>query len=445
MREYPAAFMTLLLLAAPTQGASQTPSAPIAASSVSTETSRELLAAVISELRTSYVFPDKTPGIVAKLEAAQRAGRYGGVSPAVLAKRLTEDLEAASGDGHLYVLHDPARYAALRREAAAPEAKGRENADDYWRQQAVRDHHGLSEMKVLPGNIRYLRITGFEWARDETGLAYDDAMRFLRDGDAIIIDLRGNGGGSHAAVRYLVSHFMDEDRPLISFLKGSAPPEQSRTLDHLPAGRIKGKPLYVLIDERVASAGEDFAYDVQAFKLGELIGRVTAGAAHNNRFAPVAPDFVFSVSEGRPVHAVTGTNWEGVGVRPDVDVPANEALEVAHARALERLAKTPGASPTALAEYEWARIAIEARRRPVALPPQRMKALAGRYGTIAVTWRDGALWLQREGRSARKLSALTADGLFAFDDSEMLRARFKPGELQLYWRGVPEPQTFPRV
>ena len=445
MREYPAAFMALMLLAAPTQAASQAPSPPTAAPSVPTETSRELLAAIISELRKSYVFPEKTPAIVARLEAAQRAGRYDGASPAALAKRLTDDLEAASGDGHLYVLHDPARYAALQREAAAPEARDRENADDYWRRQAVRNHHGLSEMKLLPGNIRYLRITGFEWARDETGLAYDDAMRFLRDGDAIIIDLRGNGGGSHAAVRYLVSHFMDEDRPLITFLKGSEPPEESRTLDHLPAGRIKGKPLYVLIDERVASAGEDFAYDVQAFKLGELIGRVTAGAANNNRFTPVAPDFVLSVSEGRPVHPVTRTNWEGVGVRPDVEVPGHEALEVAQARALERLAKTPGASPTALAEYEWARIAVEARRHPVALPQQRMKALAGRYGTVAVTWRDGALWLQREGRSARKLSPLTADGLFALEDSEMLRARFKPGELQLYWRGVPEPQTFPRA
>ncbi|MBL7537684.1 S41 family peptidase, partial [Escherichia coli] len=78
----------------------------------------------------------------------------------------------------------------------------------FWERRARRDNQGLGETRILPGNIRYLRITAFEWVQDQTGVAYDAAMRFLRDGDAIVIDLRGNGGGSHAAVRYLLSHFM---------------------------------------------------------------------------------------------------------------------------------------------------------------------------------------------------------------------------------------------
>jgi hypothetical protein len=437
------ALTALLLLAAAPAEAAPRPSRSPTASPLAPDTARRVVAAIADELRRSYVFPDKVPAIVRKLEQAHSGGRYAVTSPGALAERLTEDLQAASGDKHLGVFHDPARHAAVQRQAAAP-AADREDADAYWRDMALREHHGLADMRVLAGNIRYLRITAFHWARDETGLAYDGAMRFIRGGDAAIIDLRGNGGGSHAAVRYLVSHFMDEARLLLTFLKGSEPPEQSRTLEHLPAGRLKGKPLYVLVDERVASAGEDFAYAVQQFKLGELVGATTAGAANNNRFVPVAPGFVFSVSEGRPVHPVSQTNWEGVGVKPDVAVAPGEALDVAQARALERLARTPGTTPARLAEYAWARAGVNARLHPVTVPQARLKALAGRYGAIAVTWRDGALWFQRPGRAARRLSPLDADGLFAVEDSERLRVRFTPRELQLHRRDEPEPQVHPR-
>src|SRR6185295_8308874 len=100
---------------------------------------------------------------------------------------------------------------------------------------------------------------------------------------AIVIDLRGNGGGDPLAVRYLVSHFMAPNQLLITFLEAGKAPEESRTLADLPAGRLTGKPLYVLTDRRCGSACEDFAYAVQQFKLGELVGATTAGAANNNR------------------------------------------------------------------------------------------------------------------------------------------------------------------
>ncbi len=394
------------------------------------------VAEVTAALREAYVFPEKVGAIVEHLEQARKAGRYNVDDAALLAERITEDLRAASGDRHLYMTYAPGR--------PAPRTPGRPVEDDFERRQALRSNHGLAEMKLLPGNLRYLRITGFQWVRDETGTAYDAALRFLKEGDAVIIDLRGNGGGSHGAVRYLVSHFMDEDVLEMTFLQAGMPPKQSRTLEHVPVGRLKGKPLYVLIDGNVGSAAEAFAYHVQQFKLGELVGAKTAGGANNNRFVPIRPGFTLSVSFGHPVHPVSNTNWEGVGVAPTVDAPPARALEVAQSLALTRLAKTPGASPEALADYEWARVGIEASLHPVTVPAVKLKSLAGRYGEVEVALREGALWMVRQGRPDRRLSPLTEEGLFAVDGSDMLRVRFKPKAMETLWRGDPSPRVFPR-
>jgi hypothetical protein len=270
-------------------------------------------------------------------------------------------------------------------------------------------------------------------------------MRFLREGDAVIIDLRGNGGGSHAAVRYLLSHFMDGDQLDITFLETGKEPIQSRTLEHVPAGRLRDKPLYVLISPQVASAAEAFAYDVRQFQLGTLVGATTAGGANNNTLVPVAPGFMLSVSYGRPVHPVTGSNWEGVGVAPDVEVDPDQALGVAQSLALEGLLKRAGASPAERADWEWARVGAEARRHPVAVPAARLRALAGTYGPRRIEFGDGALvWRRSNGKTAR-LSPMTADGLFEVEGyNDRLRIRLDGAAMEMHWIDEPAPTRFPR-
>jgi hypothetical protein len=391
---------------------------------------------IVTFLNEQYVVPQMRPQVVARLDAGKREGRYDVDDPKAFAERITDDLHAVTHDGHMWLSFDPATYSAS--------ASSDDDAAEFWRRHAIRNHHGLTETRVLGGNVRYLKIIGFEWVEDETGTAYDAAMEFLKAGDAIIIDLRGNGGGSHAAVRYLVSHFMPGGVLEMTFLEGSKVPEQSRTLEHLPAGRLQGVPLYVLIDGGVASAGEAFAYDVQQFRLGELVGQRTAGAANNNNLLPVAPGFVFSVSYGRPVHPASNSNWEGVGVEPSVAAPAAQALDIAHQLALRRLSETPGAPPEKLADYAWAKVGVEARLHPSALPASRLKALVGRYGRVEVTFRDGALWLSRPDRPTARLSVLSKDGLFALEGVDRLRARLTGGSLELWQVGEPAPRVFPR-
>jgi hypothetical protein len=438
-------FSTALFFASPVASAfGQVPSPPASGTSAASRLSGAdragALQAVKDALGDSYVVPEMRAKLIERVSRSQVAGRYDVEDSHVFSDRITEDLRDVTQDGHLSLRLAPAEYAA----AIAPPT-GDDGNEAFARRQAVREHHGLSELRVLPGNIRYLRITGFQWVRDETGAVYDDAIRFLKDGDALIIDLRGNGGGSAAAVQYLTSHFLGADTLLLTFLEGSVTPSQSRTLHHLPAGRLMSKPLYVLIDGGVASAAEEFAYHVQQFKLGELVGAKTAGAANNNRMVPIAPAFILSVSVGRPLHAISNTNWEGTGIQPTIEAAPEQALEVAQSLALTRLVQIPGLTPEALTDYAWARAAVEARLHPVSMSAKQLRALAGDYGEVSVAFRDGALWLARPNRHTRRLTPLSSDGLFAVEGVDILRVRFMGKGLELLWHGEDAPRVFEKT
>jgi retinol-binding protein 3 len=113
--------------------------------------------------------------------------------------------------------------------------------------------------------------------------------------------------------------------------------------DEFRTGAVSGRhygttrPVYVLTSDQTFSGAEEFAYDVQTQQRGEVVGDTTGGGAHPGGMRRVTEHFGVWVPSGRAVNPVTGTNWEGVGVRPDVPVVASEALRTAHLRALERL------------------------------------------------------------------------------------------------------------
>lgn len=442
-----AAAMALALMAAPPQAHAQlqTPVAEAAAAKTLSRTQRDaVFEAVRQAYRTRYVFPEKIPAILARLDKAKASGRYNVEAPGELASLITTDLREASHDGHAYLEYAPQRYAAA---TAGPAAGADEGLAGFDAAAARRSHHGLSALSILPGNVRYLKVSAFAWVSDETGQAYDDAMRFLKGGDAVIIDLRGNGGGSAEAVQYLVSHFLKAGTLEITFLEAGKEPVQTRVLDNLPAGRMIGKPLYVLIDQGTASAAESFAYDVQQFKLGKLIGAGTAGGANNNDFVPVAPGFMLSVSVGRPVHPVSKSNWEGVGVTPDVATRSPQALDAAHVMALKDLAaKSP--APELKAEYDWALPAVEARLHPATTPAALIQSAPGAYGKYVVTADRDGLLIARPGHplwpEARRLQPLKDGGLFLVDGIDMLRVGVKPGAIELWWQGEDAPRVLSR-
>ncbi len=379
---------------------------------------RAVVADVRKILSANYVLPAVRPKLDAALAQGSSTGRYDVGDPAVLADRINEDMAAVAHDKHLGIMFSPEQSRDLAAHPQAGDDDGPPTPEQI--RQADRLNHGILEMKVLPGNIRYINTIGFVWAGAKTAAVYDNAMRFLSGGDAAIIDLRQNGGGSPEAVRYMISHFVPADRQLVTFYMGGKAGDTWKSLGDLPAGRMVGKPLYVLTSGMTASAAEEFTGHVNGYKLGEIIGANTAGAGFRNSFFPVTGGYVISVSVGRAVLASTGKDWEGVGIAPTTKVDQGKALDVAQVHALRALAVNATGEDKKM--YQSAATVLDAQVNPVAtaLP---IAQYAGVYGERHITTEDGKIMFQREGGMKHVMVAV-APNEFAFTDAPTDRVRF---------------------
>lgn len=376
--------------------------------------------AVVAEVRRiiaeRYVLPERRPTIDAALAASLAAGRYNTTDPGELAQRINADLDTSGHDRHLNFRFDP-QQAAVMAAGRAPQPD-----NSAFERQVRAANFGVTSLRVLPGNVRYMEYDGFMWTGPESAAALENAMRFLSGGDAVIIDLRRNGGGSPEAVQYVISHFLPAGRPLMSFyMNGNTTADTTASLAEVPAGRMIGKPLYVLISGGTASAAEEFSGHVAGYHLGELIGENTAGAGFRNEVLPVQGRFVLSVSVGRAVLAATGRDWEAVGHAPTVPAPIAGALDAGHALALRRLAANAAGPERARLEAMADGVAARAERRAAALP---LDAYAGAYGERVVSVGDGKLWMRRGARAALALIPLGGN-LFTLDVDPSARLTFE--------------------
>jgi C-terminal processing protease CtpA/Prc len=113
--------------------------------------------------------------------------------------------------------------------------------------------------------------------------------------------------------------------------------EEYWTSTTVPGPRLAEQPVYVLTSRRTGSAAEEFAYDIKHLKRGTVVGEVTAGGANPGGMFRLTDHFAAFIATGRAINPITKTNWEGVGVEPDVKVAADDALKTAHADALTRM------------------------------------------------------------------------------------------------------------
>jgi Peptidase family S41/N-terminal domain of Peptidase_S41 in eukaryotic IRBP len=361
--------------------------------------------ALIENVQKHYVFPNLRKPIAQAIRTDQQQGRLANLTPSDLAARLSATLFTASNDKHLNVSFDPARSKSLT-DAPDPQDHA------FFDAEALRTNHGYVRQEILPGNVRYVRIQMFHWTDKTTEKVLDSAAEFLSGGSAVIIDIRGNGGGHAQAVQRLISYLMPaSSTPLMTFFNGTTgESEILKSIAKLPSNRITKRPVYVLIDRASFSAAEEFAYHIQQFKLGTLIGETTAGGANNNMFVPLPEGLLASISFGRPVHPVSKSNWEGVGVAPDKTVPGPAALDVALNEALSVLADSP--DDRVKAEVEWELPALKARLNPVVIALDELQSLTGIYGEREIRMVAGKLTSYRAGLPPIELTPM-GEGLFA--------------------------------
>jgi len=306
--------------------ASQKP-APITAAQRSA-----VIAELGRQLQDHYVFPEVAGRVATALRDKESRGGYAKANDtSTFAEALTSDLRAIGQDLHLGANFDPEFKPAPAIEPTDATPDPKEMAF------AARVGFGVQSVQRLPGNVGYIEVHGFG-PTEVVGEALTAAMLLVTGTEALILDLRHNNGGDPATVAHLLSHFfaVGDARHLNSIYSRSDDSTRQFWTSNAVMPRYL-KPVYVLTSRETFSGGEECAYDLQTQKRATLIGETTGGGANPGDLHALGEGFVAFIPDGRSINPVTGTNWERVGVKPDIAVPAAEARQVAHAMILRGL------------------------------------------------------------------------------------------------------------
>ena len=284
----------------------------------------EVLQTLEKKLSAHYVFPDVAARINAALPA--KSGAYAVAATAVdFGDLLSQDLRSLGNDKHFRVFYDPDFHAS-----EAPDAVP--SAEDMAHQRVdVAEHaFGVEKVQRLPGNVAYVELRGFG-PTELVASAYASTLALVQGSDALILDLRRNGGGSPTSVALWMSWFFAQgDERHLNDIYTRSTNETQQFWTTTSVGERYAKPVYVLVSPRTFSGGEECAYDFQTQKRATLVGETTGGGANaGDRFA-LGHGLIVNIPTARAINPVTHTNWEHVGVKPDIEAPAAQAQQVAY-------------------------------------------------------------------------------------------------------------------
>jgi hypothetical protein len=343
---------------------------------------------IIQLIREKYVYPEFGEQIAAQIKANLENGVYDSLTnESELAFRLTSDLRTISKDQHWSVVYDPIKVA----EMIDPETEPDEDNLKRYLETARKSNYGFERVERLKGNIGYIDLRRFE-PSEYGGETASAAMNFVSNCDALIIDLRQNHGGYPSMVQLITSYLYDsKPRHINSFYyRPTDETQQFWTFPHVSGKRRPDIPAYLLISRATGSGAEEFAYNLKHMERAILIGENTLGAAHPVTREVVQKDFVVRLPYGRPINPITGSNWEGVGVAPDIPVPAEDALKTAHLKAIEHLldsCKTEDEEKS----LTWVAEIIASEYSPVELDDTDLTACAGEFGKRKFSIEHGTL------------------------------------------------------
>ncbi|MEO6365068.1 MAG: S41 family peptidase [Luteimonas sp.] len=323
--------LALLLCLSPLSYAQQ---APPASTPISAAERIAVVEQLGQQLRAKYVFPDAATSLADALRAREAAGAYVTAKDAdAFSSALAKDMRTLGKDGHFNLVHAPGfKPRPAGQVPSAEELQG-------MRAEIESHAYGIDNLARLPGNVGYMELRGFG-PTEMVGEALSAAMTVLSGTDALILDLRRNGGGEPSTVAYLMSHFFahGDERHLNDLYSRAT--DTTRQYWTTPAVAMRyTKPVYVLTSKRTFSGGEECAYDFQTQKRGVIVGESTGGGSNPGDMYPVGARFAAFIPDGRAINPITKTNWEHVGVKPDIAVPAADAKRVAHAAILRTLIK----------------------------------------------------------------------------------------------------------
>jgi len=386
---------------------------------INAQTQLEVIDSVSQALNQVYVFPEVAKKMEKYLREQYKNKKYKDITSLdQFTQKLTEDLQEISHDKHLWVgFASDEMLARFRGDTLTDEAKQLEL------EERRRDNFCFKEVKILEGNVGYLDFRCFSDAAD-AGFTAIATMNFLAYADAVIFDLRQNGGGSPSMIQLITSYLLKEPTHLNSFyVRKTDSINQFWTQAYVEGPRLTDVDVYVLTSSYTFSGAEEFTYNLKNLKRATIIGETTGGGAHPNDIKAFHNLNVgMSLPFGRAINPITGTNWEGVGITPDIQVPQEKALQTAHKEALKKLlGKTT--DETRKKSFTWSMETLDALLNPAKVDIGLMNKYAGKYGPRMITLEDGELYYQREGRPKYKMIPMSQD-TFMFDEVRYFRLKF---------------------
>ena len=405
-----------------------------AAAQAATPSPRATVTEVADAIQTYYYDIDRANEIAKTLRSEAAQGRYDRYEdPRDLATALSERIHPL--DGHFRV--NWRAPDAADREAkpgprpgpgasAPPPPPGSGPAPVDF---SPRRNYGLRRVEVLPGNVGYIDLRElphfeFGYPNAPARRALEAALQLVIATDAVIIDLRDNGGGSPVSVGYLTSAFTPKNADIYNRFRlrrgDKVLSESEAPADWYPTPRLQ-VPLYVLTSARTGSAAEALAYTLKNAGRAVVVGQASGGAANPGGDIPLTAGFSVFVSVGSPISPITHRNWEGTGVIPDVAVAPADALATAQRLALEAALKQ-GLSGPAAVDTHWALDALQAQAAPAveANPADYL----GQYERIQIGQDGGRMILRNGQRPPQPLAALQRD-LFYVAADPSVRVQFE--------------------
>jgi len=278
------------------------------------ETIRETIPGIQKAIRENYIFPEQAEDLCRSLETHHANSDYDQITdPRTFCEQLTQHLRNVVNDRHLQVML-PGDMSNIISHAMKKPSEGNK-----------RTHSDLTNVEILPGNIGYINIIMFNPLSDSVD-ELEGAMQFVKNTDALIIDLRKCRGGHGDSANFLLSYFFDSEVPLTLLETYFRPQNHTFQCQTTKTPFKYTKPIYALTSGFTGSCGEHFAFALKIHKKATLVGTNTAGLAHPVAFIGLDTGILFKVPIGRTYNPKTNEDWEGTGIAPDIRCSEDDAL-----------------------------------------------------------------------------------------------------------------------
>jgi len=387
-----------------------------------------IINSICKELKENYIFPDVSKKIGLLLKKNLKRGRYKKITNAIeFGRILTIDIRKVNNDKHLRINFRP-RMVKMIKERKSKSKEKNKDAFNIRLKRSRETNFGFKKVEILEGNIGYLDLRMFE-ATNIAGKTAVTAMNFLANSNAIIIDLRNNGGGSPSMIQLLSSYFFshsgndDGGVHLNSFeYRAGKEMQQFWTLPYVPGKLMVDKDLYILTSRRTFSAAEEFTYNMKNLKRATIIGEITGGGAHPGEDFIIGKNYVMFIPFGRAINPVTKKNWEGVGVKPDITVSKEIALNKAHYIALEKLIKK-AKDPNRRNKLNWVFEGIKSEINRVDINEKELIKYIGNYSrNQKIKLKKGTLIFNRQGQDFKLIPM--SNTKFKIESIDFVRIEF---------------------